>query len=239
MGIQSLILDDNILNIYKFGSHVYGTNNVDSDDDYIIITDNKVISDDINIHFYTESEFNTLVLNCDIQAMECLFLDKSHILKKCIDYDIKIDLTKLRESISTVSNTSYVKAKKKLTVMADYDKKLALKSLFHSLRILDFGIQLARDGKIYNYSSMNYVYDDVMKTGGLYDYSDLWDKLDAKYRKIFNKLKSTFKTYAPKFTENDIEESVGGVLTKHGVSIETISNTSIVTDLIALFNQRY
>lgn len=230
--------DSNILNVYRFGSIVYGTNNIHSDEDFICVTKERQVSADINVHMYTVSEFETLLSNNDIQAMECMFLTNEFILKNEHKFDFKVDISKLRESISTVSNTSYVKAKKKLTVMADYDKKLALKSLFHSLRILDFGIQLARDGKIYNYSSMNYVYTDIMKIGDTYDYNKLWEVLDSKYRKVFNKLKSNFKTYAPKYTVNSIEEDVKNVLVKNGVD-KSILGGSIVTDIIALFNQKY
>lgn len=231
--------NDNILNVYRFGSHVYGTNDENSDEDYICVTKKTVVSDDINIHYYTLSEFQTLVNNCDIQAMECLFLPSEFIIKKSVDIEFNISLTKLRENISTVTSTSYVKAKKKLIVMADYDKRLAIKSLFHSLRILDFGIQLARDGRISKYDSMNYVYHDVCKMASLYSYNELWEILDTKYRKIYNKLKSTFKTYAPKFTENSIEKDVFDVLVKNNIPDKYINDSSVVTDIIALFNQKY
>jgi hypothetical protein len=38
-----------------------------------------------------------------------------------------LDLGKLRKSISTISNHSWVKGYKKLTILSDYDKKMGLK----------------------------------------------------------------------------------------------------------------
>ncbi len=73
-----------------------------------------------------------------------------NILKMTNDLGItfKLDKTKLRVAISTIVSNSWVKGKKKLIVQGDYDLNLAIKSTFHSLRILDFGTQIAMEGKI-------------------------------------------------------------------------------------------
>lgn len=41
------INNGNILNVYCFGSVVYGTNNENSDEDFIVVTKDKVVSDNI------------------------------------------------------------------------------------------------------------------------------------------------------------------------------------------------
>ncbi len=192
------IEDENILNCYKFGSHVYGTQNESSDEDFICVVKNPINSENNNIHFYTIEMFQTLLNNCEIQMLECYFLDKNFILKENYVFDFELNLSKLRTSISTITSNSFVKGKKKLIVSGDYDLNIGLKSVFHSLRILDFGIQIASQGLIYDYKSMNYVLEDIYKMSENYERIDLWNKINEKYKPIFNKKSSIFKELAPK-----------------------------------------
>jgi len=189
-----------VLNQYTFGSFVYGTNTHLSDNDMIFITDEKIISDNINHHYYTKNEFQLLINQHDIAALECIF---SHSIFKTesIQFIFNLDKWKLRQSISGVSSNSFVKAKKKLIVIADYDKYLGVKSFFHSLRIIDYGIQIAQHSKIINFKSMNWLFDDLQKLSCEYDGVELWEKIDTKYRKLYNKKHSTFKELCPKPSE--------------------------------------
>ena len=188
-------------NIYRFGSHVYGTAHEDSDEDFIIVCNEKIISKDINIHYFTPIEFQRLLDQHEIQMIECYFLPKEHILQADFPpFQFEIDKGKLRVSISTITSNSWVKGKKKITVLGDYDKYLAIKSIFHSIRILGLGIQLATHGKIIDFKEYNWLFDDLQKLGKEYDYSALWFKIDDKYRKLFNKLNSDFKLLCPKAT---------------------------------------
>ena len=188
----------NVLNVYPFGSHVYGSNNDNSDKDFIVILEDFVESSSIDIHHIPRLEFQTMINNHDIQALECYFLPKESVLKSTTKFRFELDKTKLRKSISTVSDGSWQKGKKKLIVSADYDKEIALKSIFHSLRIRDIGIQIAMYGKIISYNRMNYILDDLRKMGTQYERNELWQKIDDKYRKLFNELRSKFVELCPK-----------------------------------------
>jgi hypothetical protein len=77
-------------------------------------------------------------------ALECFF-NTSPILK--YDTEFELDLFSLRKKISAICNNSWVKASKKLNLVEE-DDYTGLKSLFHSFRILSFGIDLAKDNKI-------------------------------------------------------------------------------------------
>src|SRR5690606_16367271 len=103
-----------------------------------------------------------------------------------------LNLTQLRRSISAVASNSFVKCKKKLIKGPDYNPYIAKKSLFHSLRILDFGIQIATHGKIMDFSSCNHLYRDIMSIE-----SDDWEIFKEKYTPLANSLKSKFKKVAP------------------------------------------
>ena len=103
----------------------------------------------------------------------------------------KIDLPKLRESISKKSSNSWVKAKKKLQPLSpDYAPKIGKKSAWHALRILAFGCQLAEHGKI-NVECMNHIYDSIMQCGE-------WADIDMQFRQTYNHLSTEFRKVAPK-----------------------------------------
>lgn len=231
--LNRLLNDSNVLNIYMFGSMVYGSNNEKSDNDLIVVTNNKVVSNDINIHYYTIIEFQTLLNNHEIQMLECYFLPRIFKVKEEYKFNLEsIDKVKLRINISTITSNSYQKCKKKLTVMGDYDKYIAIKSLFHSLRILDFGIQIAQHGKIDNYSSMNYVMFDLLKLSAEHDYIDLWEIIETKYKKMFNNKSSIFKQLCPKTIENKtLIEHLCKVFEKHNYS-----NQEMFNDILNLIN---
>jgi len=212
--------DPNILNVYRFGSHVYGTNNKNSDEDFFVIQENFTISDSIDIHHISKNQFQHLLDNQDIQALECYFLPYKHVLKQSHIFTFKLDKSLLRKSISTISDGSWQKGKKKLIVSGDYDKWLALKSIFHSLRIRDIGIQVALEGKIIDYTRMNYVLADLIKLGDQYERNELWEVIDTKYRKTYNTLRSRFIELCPKDDHRQSKiDKILEILKKNDVSL--------------------
>ena len=88
-----------------------------------------------------------------------------------------------------------MKAKKKLIVEKDYDPYIGKKSLFHSLRIILFGIQIAQYGKIINYEEAN-IYYDIVKSEIIE-----WEYFKKKYQPIYNNLKTEFRKLAEKKRE--------------------------------------
>jgi len=188
--------DKDILNVYQYGSHVYGTNRKTSDFDFQIIVANKErdeFSDNlINIFFYTPTEFEAKLKNHDIMALECYFAPEHCIWKELLKFNFDLDLSKLRSSLSAKADNSFVKAKKKFLVEKDYDPLIGKKSLFHSLRILRFGIQIAEKNQIYNFQECNELFTEIMDT-----YHD-WPSLFNQYKKQYNELKSLFRLVAPK-----------------------------------------
>ena len=102
--------------------------------------------------------------------------------------EFELDSEKLRRAISSVASNSYVKCKKKIR---DGEVYIGKKSLFHSIRILMFGIQIAKHGKIVNYEEANNYHKAIFEMG------DDWSELDKKFKPIYNSLKSEFKRLAP------------------------------------------
>lgn len=190
--------DDKILNVYPYGSVIYGTNTELSDEDFILIYDWDVEKTDslqygkFNATVYNKFGFQKELNNHEISALECYFLNDEFKYEK-IKFEFKLNLEKLRTSISEKSSNSWVKSKKKLIDGEDYVGK---KSLFHSLRILWYGIQIAKYGKIKSYQTM---YDGKTMEQWWRNINDCktWEELKGKYQEIYNYLKSEFKIIAP------------------------------------------
>lgn len=184
-----------VLAVYPYGSRVYGNARKQSDYDFIVVTSKKVqeqFSDNlINVNFYTPEEHQKRLDDHEISALECYFLRDDQKLIERKTFVFKLDLIKLRHSLSAKSSNSWVKAKKKLTVEKDYDLDIGRKSLFHSFRIIDYGIQIAQHGKIADYGSCNYLFNEIMNQ---YTWTDLFEE----YKQQYNLDCSRFRILAPK-----------------------------------------
>lgn len=189
-------LNGNDYYLIPYGSRVYKTNEELSDYDFIvIIKSDEVIYDDIeknydkiNIHVYDSRTFQIKLNEHKIFALETYF-HTSNDLQHIFNFDLNLEL--LRKEISSVSSNSFVKAKKKIEVEQDY--YIGWKSLFHSLRIIMFGIQIASEGSIYDYSQANNYWLDIIRKK-----SYEWKPLKSKYQPIKNSLLTEFRKIAPK-----------------------------------------
>lgn len=191
MEIETFLNKNNILysSLYPYGSQLYGTADKHSDYDFIVISQNErgtIKIDDMEISFYSPVEWASMIHDHNIIVLEC----ESHFRNKSISW---IDKSILRHSISSKCSNSYVKAKKKMTVENDYDLRCAKKSLFHSLRIYVFGIQIAKKGYIYDFKAANNYYNDIMAID-----SNNWDCYHTMFKPHFNSLASEFRKLAPK-----------------------------------------
>jgi len=193
--------DSEVVSCYQYGSRVYGNSRKESDYDFIVIVKNKTtdqFSDNlINVNFFTPEGHQHRLNEHEISAMECYFLAPEFIWKEIKKYSFNLDLSKLRHSLSKKSSNSFVKSKKKLTVeiekgVEENPEDVGKKSLFHSFRIIDFGIQISKTGKIENYGSCNDLFKEIM-----YSYSN-WNQLFDEYKKKYNSVCTEFRNLAPK-----------------------------------------
>lgn len=216
--------------MYLYGSRMYETHRHDSDYDYIVIVDEYpkegtlVIHEDYSFHLYTPDAFRRALDNHDVAIVETVYLHQD------VPEDFTLDNNKLRVAFSTVANHSWVKGKKKLIVSADYDKLAGIKSVFHSIRILDYGIQLATTNSIHRPKEYNWLMDELYSLAEKYERDELWDLIDTRYRSLFKDLKSQFKGHAPKPLTSQ-RAGLEAVLEKHGVK----KNTELISDIIKIF----
>lgn len=145
----------------------------------------------VDIQYVRESDFIDMVKEHNIFAMEALFQEP------CSEYlkYFKLDKWQLRQNFSQVSSNSWVKAKKKMTVEKDLDMRCGAKSLFHSIRIPMFAVQIARHGRITHYNAAILLHEEIMK-----DLSNgfKWDDFKAKYRPLWKEWHHAMVDACPK-----------------------------------------
>lgn len=161
-----------VLNIYKYGSKVYGTDDEYSDSDYIIVyktsflpsgafKDNAISSDDREIQgvCYSRAGFIDAINNYDISALECIFLPDEEIIQEKEIFKItKFNHREFSKKIITKSSSSWYFARLSFNDGNIEESKV---NMYHALRILDFGNQIKTNGKIINYSSMNKLKEEI------------------------------------------------------------------------------
>lgn len=183
--------------IYHYGSYVYGTFEKDkSDYDYIVIIPNEYKEYDFEqfeqeknqYSFYTEKSWQNKLDNNDVDAIEMFFLPQQYKIKENKEFYTEIKKEKIRENFSKVASNSYVKCKKKLEVVESYNPRIGKKSLWHSLRILYFGIQVLTNGKISDYTEANYLYEPIVSSD-----NNKWEYYKITYKPLYNELKTKFR----------------------------------------------
>ena len=152
---------------------------------------NDTFGKPIDIQYVRESDFIDMIIEHKVFAMEALFQPQcSYYLKY-----FNLDKWKLRQEFSGVSSNSWVKAKKKMTVEKDLDMRCGAKSLFHSIRLLMFAVQIAKDGKITHYNCGIELHKDIMddlKKGFT------WEDFNKKYKPIWKEWHHAMVEACPK-----------------------------------------
>lgn len=181
-------IDEDILKVYPYGSIVYGCSTEKSDSDYIVVVDSEehlyysVQEDNADYTVYSKKAFIERIREHHITALECIFQSEDDPFLKYFVYDSEA----LRRSVSAISANSISKCRKRMLSGDDYSGR---KSIFHAVRIVMFGIQIATYGKIIDYSVANHYLEIAMK---LKD----WLAVKEYFTPIYKNYKSEFKKLA-------------------------------------------
>lgn len=185
-----------IYEIYPYGSRVYGTHSESSDYDFIVVYTGDYTKESqqynshdgrYSAHTYSLSKWNELVVAHKIFALECLFLNDSY---RTVPFTLNNPT--LRVEISSKSSNSWVKCKKKLEVENDY--LTGIKSIFHAFRMPMFGIQIAKYGKIVDYSEANSLWFSEFKP--MLTERPSWSEIKSVYQPRHNALMTSFRVRA-------------------------------------------
>lgn len=178
-----------------FGSQVYGTRRPDSDSDYFVVfpanngvSFSELVFDGCDFQTYNLVDLQAHLDAHQINALEAYFVPESPLRSYCT---FTLSLPTLRHSLAQKASHSFVKAKKKITV--EGESLTGWKSLFHSLRILTFGIELAQTSALTNFSAANAYWDELWAA----QETD-WATLQARWQPVYNGLSSEFRQVAPK-----------------------------------------
>ncbi len=205
---------DKPLIVQEYGSSVYGTTTTKSDIDLVYITLSEEdyydiyqskdyyfadkFDTNIDLHLISKNKFQMLLNEHDIMALE-IYYQFNNIERKMFNFSL--DLDKLRRRVSAICGNSWSKARKKLEIPEE-DDYIALKSLFHSIRILSYGIDLAETGNI-DFKNV-LINCNKIKCSELlkmimieYDSGWNWKEFKEKYTLIQNKNATGFRKIAP------------------------------------------
>lgn len=162
-----------ILNVYPYGSVVYGNETKESDHDYIIVfksallpsgafRDNAISNSDYTIQAvcYSRTGFIDAINNYEIGALECLFLPEDKIIQKKWPFKIQKFENKVmaKKVIQKISNSWFTARQ----ACIDGETEYAKKGVFHALRILHFALQLKKNQRIDDYSCCNELKETIM-----------------------------------------------------------------------------
>ena len=184
---------NNVVNIYSYGSQVYGTATEESDYDYIIVfkqallssgafKDNAISSVDRKIQgvCYSRCGFIDALNNYQIAALECLFLSDEFIVQKKMEFKMQYFRPKdIVKKIVTTASSSWHFAH---LAFQDDEIEDSMKNIYHAIRILNFGLQILEYKKIVNYNAVeikNVIYNDTNFKPNNYhnEFIDLQNKL--------------------------------------------------------------
>lgn len=206
--LKNIVLkDDNVIALYDYGSTVYGTRNEQSDIDVIMVVQDlsqqdtqHILEKYMDVNLFSKEQFQEQINLHEITPLECIFLPDKFIWKKH-EWKFNLSLPQLRTAISAKSSNSWVKAKKKFIVEKDFNPYIGKKSAWHTLRILDFGTQIAKEGKITDFSQTNALLTEILNCQS-------WEEIDSRFRKLYNEKSSNFKLLAPKETKSTIKNKM-------------------------------
>ncbi len=165
---------NDILNVYCYGSRVYGNNTIESDYDYILVYKQSMLTDNsfksnaksskdrsIQIINYSRGGFKAGIENYDISVLECLYLPSEFIIQEKIKYSLdKFNHKVLANKIISKASNSWHLAS---LAFKDQNYEHAKKGFYHSLRILDFGNQIQNYKKIVDYSTAIKIKENVFE----------------------------------------------------------------------------
>lgn len=163
-----------ILNIYPYGSRVYGTASQDSDEDFVIVyktsllpsgafRDNAISSEDRKIQgtCFSRSGFIDAINTYYITALECIFLPE----EKIIQQKMVFKMTKFfeKEFISKIIKTASLSWYHGMQAEKSHNVDQAKKNIFHAIRILYFGLQIKKNLRIMDYTVANHLKKQIME----------------------------------------------------------------------------
>lgn len=171
--LDELKIEGEVIGIFPYGSRVYGYDTEQSDSDYIIVMksamldngafrNNAISNDDYTIQgvVYSRGGFIDAINNYEIGALECLFLPEDKVILK--KWSFKITNWNTQAMVKSIIRKASDSRHYSNMSCKNGDRERGMRSMFHALRILKFGLQLKEHQKIVDYSESNELYKNFM-----------------------------------------------------------------------------
>lgn len=155
--------ESDIVNVYAYGSRIYGTHSPDSDYDYVVVfksallpsgafKDNAKSNEDrsIQIICYSRGGFKAGLEQYDISCIESLYLPTEFVVQK--KWPFKLDKINLKEFSSKIISKVSASWHSAGLALGDGHYYHAKKGFYHAIRIADFALQL----KDSNFTSLDF-----------------------------------------------------------------------------------
>lgn len=144
---------------YRVGSRVYGTAGPTSDEDFLVVLSKPgqrqdlTFAEDLNIVIHGVATFQEALDDHSVFALECHFVEAPHVLVAARPpFRFTLDRKKLAASAIGKSTADWQKAKKRFAEEPGPSRKKA----FHALRVPAFALQIAKAGKIHDFTAANH-----------------------------------------------------------------------------------
>lgn len=209
-----LKIDENlVLNVYNYGSRVYGTHKPTSDYDIFIVMDKQNPplefygdgyfykyelhrGNDYDVVIFSLENFKTLLRVHMLCAIECVFLPSEFIPVYKVDLrpffmEEAFSIPALRKAIGHESSYSFNLAKK---CILKNDTYRGLKNLFHGIRYTLFAMQILATKQITDYRCANNYYFEIMSYHNRTDWT--WNDLKVRYGPLYKQLRHKFAEIA-------------------------------------------
>jgi predicted nucleotidyltransferase len=193
-----------LLNVYLFGSRLFGTATEKSDFDFLIICDdyngdfvlNRNEEPSIDLSIMSSKTFKQKVLNLSYHELITIWFPKEYIFLELLPgieiLNHEIDTSKLRSTLSLQAKQVWERSKEKFE-MKDYQR--GKKGITHALRIFELGSQIAKDGIISDFSLANEFHFLMFEK---YQKEENWKTVNEVFRPMYIEKHEIFKKNAPK-----------------------------------------
>jgi predicted nucleotidyltransferase len=186
MNRQKVPFPDDVYALYPYGSRIYGTFRPDSDYDYILVVNKgastQIVLDKNSYNVISREEFQKALNDHETWALECYFLAPAEVLvhpKEPWKFNFSAD--KLKTYFLEKMQLEIERAEKKFKMLNFLSGK---KSLWHSMRVGIFGLQLLQHKRIVSYSEANPLWMSI-----LYNPSTAWKDYEILYKPIYEALR--------------------------------------------------
>ncbi|MDI1442882.1 hypothetical protein [Polyangium sp. 6x1] len=151
---------------WRVGSRVYGTAGPASDEDFLVVRSKPeqrqdlAFAEGLNIVIHGVTTFQDALDDQSVFALECYFAQPAHVLVASRPpFRYTCDRKKLASSAIGRSTADWQKAKKRFVEEPGPSRKKA----FHAMRVPVFALQVAKTGKISDYTAANHFLAELRK----------------------------------------------------------------------------